>query len=255
MKKLFLLAALTTLVTVVNSQTTEIWDFYYYHGEKMPVKVETSRLVIYVVDSTYKVSYDIQDIMNLQDESLLGDYGLEFIYSYCDEQSYPYVEVGVSIDPENYSNIYNSLNNDTRVYALGRVFGEYGQFVTKEFGIAARSDVDFNEILKFAESLGVNYKRKLSLGGWHEFEATCKSEGDALYCANKFWESGLTTGIDPFCTMAFVLSTAEISAITGDDSKESEFFNLQGQSVTAPVTPGVYIRRMSDGKVKKILVK
>lgn len=254
MKRLTLMviltASLNTSQILAQVKADSDISFYYSNNEKKEFSVIKNCIVIFP-----EMSHDGTDPI----ENLQKDYN--FVVAGKTDQwdafssYYPHndiiVQVPVMIDPESYDDTMVKLNADSRVRSVCNMI-DSTNYLSRFIDIQLKEDIAAEKLYSFAKELNVNVFGPNE--GWYTLETTTKSVGNSSYCAEKLYNSGLCQMVSQ---IAFGINsidyTTSVSNLEGTFT--SEFFNLQGQSVTAPVTPGVYIRRMSDGKVKKILVK
>lgn len=239
----------TTPILAQDGGDNEI-SFYYSYNEKKEFSVIKNCIVLFP-----EMAHDGSDpILDLQkdykffftEESIKWDDFSPF---------YPHddiiVRVPILIDPEEYDDIVKKLNADSRVRSVCNMI-DSTNYVSRFIDIQLKEDTEAEKLYSFAKELNVNVFGPNE--GWYTLETTIKSAGNSSYCADKLYNSGLCQTVTQIAFgIKFIDYTTSVNNFKSTPT--NGLFNLQGQSVTEPVTPGVYIQKMSDGNVRKILVK
>ena len=212
-------------------------DYYYYHGNKIPLTLNESKVVVSIpkdcCDIIERFQANVKTLAMIKDET----FGI-FVIPRSDFESL------TSLD-------YWSEDAKSVILTSSYFTEENEEVVaTPYLNVKLKKEEDSDLLTAYAEDykLRIVYKSPFTL--WYILSTTQYSEKKSLECANEIYESGAFAESIPDLVSVKTDATA-VRYITTETAKEfSTIYALQGRRLTDTPQRGMYIR---DGK--KYVVK
>lgn len=176
-------------------------DYYYYKGEKRELTIDSGELKIVCPQNYISTLTELYGLYVISKE--LG--------SYKDHKEVAWINVSVS--PEDYSMTIEELKNDDNVLFVSRIIKTEGEAsMSDRFLVNLNDRSNESQVMELAVTLGVTAEGFIGFDNWFRLKIESGSVGDALYCSNVFFESGLFKDVDPCFDMNIHSAHSSVSS-------------------------------------------
>lgn len=193
MKAKYFFSILFSLITFYsNAQNDDnIQEFYYYKGEKIPLKINRNRLVIYF-DENSNFEQQIEKVHKVDRRAIINEnhskngkkiHSLELILP----------------NPEMYNDVYSSFRKNINIKSVGLVVGDtLSVMLSNYIYVKLKSEIDTLILKQKLLEINTETTRNVTFcEKWYAIEVTNKSGSNSLNIANYLAESGLFDKVDP----------------------------------------------------------